>query len=135
MGNAMMEERYAAAMYLQGELIHEVDLMRVLNVPLHETLHSNRECGRKQHDLPRNGAGTNHVLHNGLELIRQQLVCFIHNNGVHLLQAGHSALSKVANASRGAHNDVNRVLRAKEKGKRRGVSSSKEGVRTLPTIP
>ena len=59
---------------LQGELLHEVDDVGLLQELLLELLYSHREGGRVQADLSVWGAEVDELLYDGLELRGQELV-------------------------------------------------------------
>mmetsp|Transcript_21738 Transcript_21738/g.60442 ORF Transcript_21738/g.60442 Transcript_21738/m.60442 type:complete len:268 (+) Transcript_21738:158-961(+) len=80
---------------LQGELLHQVDDIRLLQEAVLELLHSDREGGRVQEDLALRVQKGNQLLDNGLELWRQQLVCLVHDQDVRLVHFCHLLVGKV----------------------------------------
>lgn len=68
----------------KGELVHEVDLMRVIHVFVLELLDDDGESGGEQHDLSVFGVELEQLLDSDRKLRREELVGFIHDKGLGL---------------------------------------------------
>ena len=62
---------------LQGELVHQVDLVRLLQVLPHEGLHSQGEGGAVEQNLATLGQEADDLVQHPLEVLAEQLVCLV----------------------------------------------------------
>mmetsp|Transcript_28839 Transcript_28839/g.72338 ORF Transcript_28839/g.72338 Transcript_28839/m.72338 type:complete len:287 (+) Transcript_28839:1765-2625(+) len=97
---------------LQGELVHEVDDIRLLQEFVLEVLHSHREGSRVQQNLALWVEEGDELLDDGLELGREQLISLIHDKHVCVVQLGHLLVGEVEDSTRRGHDDVHCVVQA-----------------------
>ena len=74
---------------LQGQLVHQVDLVGLLEVLPHEALDGEGEGGAVEEDLAALGQEADHLVQHSLEVLAQQLVS--------LVQHQHSAVAHIGN--------------------------------------
>lgn len=73
----LLDERVVLGDTLQGELLHQVDLVWLAQMLFHEVLHAQWECRREQQNLALFWQFHNDMIQHALEVLRQQLVRFV----------------------------------------------------------
>mmetsp|Transcript_1435 Transcript_1435/g.2632 ORF Transcript_1435/g.2632 Transcript_1435/m.2632 type:complete len:289 (+) Transcript_1435:1024-1890(+) len=94
----------------KGEFVHKINTVRGRDKLLAKGLDSHGEGSTEQADLVFVVAEIDNLLQDWLELGREKLVGFVHNDCFHVAQIGNLFRSKVEDTSRGCHNNVNRVV-------------------------
>ena len=92
---------------LQGELLHQVDDVRLFQELFLELLHRHRERGGVQANLPRRREVAQQFLNHRLELGAQELVRLVHHGDVAVAQLANTLLSQVEDTARGRHHHMN----------------------------
>jgi hypothetical protein len=92
------------------EFVHEIDTVRVGDELLAKRLDCDREGRAEQADLMVLVAKADNLFQNRLELGREKLICFIHDDGFDAAQIRNLFGSKIKNASWGSNYDVHSVI-------------------------
>lgn len=71
---ALLHERVVLRDALQRQLLHQVDLVRIAQMLLHEVLHAQWECRGEQQDLALLWQSHYDMIQHAFEVLRQQLV-------------------------------------------------------------
>uniref|UniRef100_A0A182JGA4 Uncharacterized protein n=1 Tax=Anopheles atroparvus TaxID=41427 RepID=A0A182JGA4_ANOAO len=71
---ALLHEGVVLRDTLQRQLLHQVDLVRIAQMLLHEVLHAQWECRREQEDLALLWQSHYDMIQHALEVLRQQLI-------------------------------------------------------------
>mmetsp|Transcript_25134 Transcript_25134/g.68296 ORF Transcript_25134/g.68296 Transcript_25134/m.68296 type:complete len:228 (-) Transcript_25134:333-1016(-) len=91
---------------LQGELVHEVHYVWLVQPPLLEVLDSDWEGGGVEHDLPVSRQEAYQLLDDGLKFRGQQLVSLVHAQHPAVVQLCHALVGQVQDAPGCGHDDV-----------------------------
>lgn len=94
----------------EGELVHEVDLVRIRHVSVREVLYGHREGGGEEHDLTILGVELQELLDDGCELARKQLIGFVHNEHWAFAEVGHILAGQVEDSAGSTDYNMNGVL-------------------------
>lgn len=73
----LLDERVVLCDTLQGELLHQVDLVWLAQMLFHEVLHAQWECRREQQNLALFWQFHYDMIQHALEVLRQQFVRFV----------------------------------------------------------
>ena len=95
---------------LERELLHQIDLVRVVHVSLDELIHCARKGGRVQQDLSVVGQVANDRVEHVLEVLRQQLVRLVHHQHAALVHDGQAFLHQIEYAAWRGNDDVHLLL-------------------------
>ena len=96
----------------QGELVHEVDLVRADHVLVAEILDREGEGGGEEHDLAVLGVKLEQLFNDWRKLNGKQLVRFVHDEHGALAQVGNLLACQIEDSAGGAHHHVYWVLEA-----------------------
>ncbi len=102
----LLDERVVLSDTLEGQLVHQVDLVGVSHVLLHEGLHREREGGGVQEDLSGGGQVRDEAVQEALEVLAQQLVGLVQTEDLALLHVGHVLLHQIQDAAWSGHHQV-----------------------------
>lgn len=91
---------------LEGQLVHEVDLVRVSHVLAHEGLYCEREGGRVEQDLAALGKVRDQTIQHPLEVLGEELVSFVQAEDLALVNVGHLLLHQIKDSAGGGDNEV-----------------------------
>lgn len=97
---------------LEGELVHEVDLVRVAHVLLEELLHRLGERRGIEHNLTLGRQFADDVVDNLLEIGRQQLVGLIDDEDFAEIRRYDVPLDEIVDAARSGEDDVHGLLQS-----------------------
>lgn len=97
---------------LQGQLLHQINLIRIVHMPLDELIDRARKRGRVQKDLTIRWQIRDDIVEHVLEVLRQQLVRLVHNEHRTVVHDGQTLLHQVQNASGRCNYDVHLLLQA-----------------------
>lgn len=95
---------------LEGELVHEVDLVGLNHVTVPKVLDVYGESRGEEHHLPLAGAQAEHLLDDRGELLGEKLVGLVHDEDAALAQVGDTLSSEIENTARGTDENVDRLL-------------------------
>lgn len=98
----------------EGELLHEVDLVRLDHVLLLEVLDDDWERGREEHHLPLWRAEAEQLLHDRLELWAEQLVGLVHHERRAPAQVGDPLAGEIEDSSRRSDEDVDGLRQSED---------------------
>lgn len=114
----------------QRQLVHEVDLVGADHVLVGEVLDGQREGGGEQHDLAVLGVELQELLDDGGELLREELIGFIHDKHRAFTQIGDILACQIENSAGCSHYYVDRVLKSDNVISKSGSSSGDHDVDT-----
>lgn len=106
----LLHKRVVLRDALEGELLHEVDRLRLRHVSQLEVPHGLGERRREQHDLPRLGEDVEELLDDHGERPREQAVGLVQDEHRHAREVRDLLLCEVEDAPRRRHDDVHRVV-------------------------
>lgn len=75
---------------LQRQLLHQINLVWVAQMLLHELFHREREGGGKQQDLPLLGQLLNNCVQHAFEVLREQFIRLVQDEYLALVHHGHT---------------------------------------------
>ena len=84
----LLDEGVVLGDALEGELLHEVDLVGVAHVLAHEALDGEGEGGRVEEDLADGGQVGDQAVEHPLEVLREQLVRLVQAQDFALVNIG-----------------------------------------------
>lgn len=96
---ALLHERVVLRHALQRQLLHQVDLVRLAQVLLHEVLQTERECGGEEQDLALLRQLHDDMVQHALEVLRQQLVRLVQHEHLALRHVRHLLVHQVEDAT------------------------------------
>mmetsp|Transcript_11970 Transcript_11970/g.18083 ORF Transcript_11970/g.18083 Transcript_11970/m.18083 type:complete len:338 (-) Transcript_11970:898-1911(-) len=96
----------------EGELLHEINFIRLDEIAVLKVFDSNRKGGRKQQDLTVLWQIGGNIFDDGLEFRREQLVCLVHDEHVGFVEMRDTLVGQIENSPRGSHQDVNSMIQA-----------------------
>ena len=94
----------------KGKFVHEVNTVWAGDELLAERFDRDREGSAKETDLVVLVAKVDNLFQDGLELGREKLIGFVHDDSFDVAQIGNLFGRKIKNTSRGGNNDVDRVV-------------------------
>ena len=97
---------------LERELLHQVDLVRVVHVLLDELVDGARKGGRVEQDLTVGRQEADHVVEHVLEVLREELVGLVHHEHAALVHDGQTLLHQVEYAAGRGDHHVHLLLQA-----------------------
>ena len=95
---------------LQGELVHQVDLVRLLQVLPHEGLHSQGEGSAVEQNLATLGQEADDLVQHPLEVLAEQLVRLIEDEHLAVTHVGHLLLHQVQDPAGSGDHQVNLLI-------------------------
>jgi len=107
---SLFNERIVLGDTLQGELFHEVDLIRSVQEAVTEFFHREGEGGREKEDLTLAGQELDDLFNQGLELGTQQLISLIHHDQRARAKLSDTLIGQIKDTAWCGHQDVNRVV-------------------------
>ena len=90
----------------ESQLVHQIDLIGLLQELVLECLDNHRESCREEQDLAIRCAEANQLLDNRLEFWREKLVCLIHDKCLALREIGYASSSKIQDTTRRRNQNV-----------------------------
>ena len=94
----------------KGKFVHEVNTVWAGDELLAERFDRDREGSAKETDLVVLVTKVDNLFQDGLELGREKLIGFVHDDSFDVAQIGNLFGRKIKNTSRGGNNDVDRVV-------------------------
>ena len=94
----------------EGELVHQVDLIRADHVLIREVLDREGEGGGEEHHLAVLGVEPQELLDDGREFDRQKLVSFVHDEHGAFAKIRHLLAGEIENSSGGTDHNMDGIL-------------------------
>ena len=95
---------------LQGELVHQVNLVGLLQMLLHEGLYSEREGSAVEENLATLGEEADDLVQHPLEVLAEQLVRLVQDQHFAVAHVRNLLLHQVEDPARGGDHQVNLLV-------------------------